>query len=332
MFLKIEKLMYKIARFLLMAMFATLITQAHCSETDFYTVWLPGLHHGHGMNSSLLTTLRYTIYDVVTPASQADLGQDICIQDLTRQLHDDQCFQHSTKIIIIGSSQGAATWLNKIAQMSQAEQEKIVAIILEAPLAHTYDAIMQSAKKITGLSYAPFVRFWSPWIAKLRHPLYQPYGIQAIESVKNILTHIPIIILHNKQDKRISVNSARRLVCEFLKHRPHNANNVYYIESDIHAQHGDSHTDFLYEDSQNRQAFHAILKKLGLPYDKQQAQQFNGNGLESLQPSRKQLEQEIIDDTWHSNAIRNAIDGVTLISIMVLLYWLVNRRLSSSST
>ena len=280
----------------------TVITQTHSNEspdscdTDFYTIWLPGLHCGYGANSSLLTTDNYTIYDVITPASQADLGQELCIADLERQLRNDQHFQESNHVIIIGSSQGAGTWLNALARMSKAEQQKIAAILLEAPLAHAYDAIMQSAAKIAGLSYAPFVRFWSPWIAKVRHPNYQPYGVQAIESVKNILPHIPVIILHNKQDKRISVNSARKLVCEFLRFRPHDTNNVYYVESDIVAQHGDSHTDFLYEDPSGRQAFHAILQKLGLPHDRQQAQQCSN--LTPFQPSQEELEQAVLEDTW----------------------------------
>lgn len=307
-------------------------TQNNQNTQDFYTIWLPGLHGGRAENNSLLTSLHYKIYDVIQPASQADFGQDECIRDFERQLYDDQDFQQSKKVIFIGSSQGAATLLNKIAHMTHEQQEaKIAALILEAPLADGNEAIMQSALKKPGLGYFPLVRFWSPWIGKAYHRHYNPYGMQALTSAKHISAKIPVIILHNKIDARISVNSARKLVCEFLKARQLYDNNVYYIETDIDAKYGDSHTDFLREDAQYSAAFHAICKKMGLPYDAKQAYEFNDEELCLFQPSVDQLEKEILKDTWLSSYARNTIDGLTLIMLAAALYMLMKKLYSGNN-
>ncbi|MBS1986484.1 hypothetical protein JST99_00940 [Candidatus Dependentiae bacterium] len=298
------------------------------SKTDsFYIIWLPGLYGGHAEQMSLVTTQNYAMYDVIKPAADADLGQERCIGDLERQLHNDQTFQKANKVIVIGTSQGAATWLNEIARMTLAQQDHIAAIILEAPLADANEAIMQSALKKPGVAYLPLVRFWSPWIAKLYHPFYNPYGLQAITSVKQIAHRIPVIILHNKKDRRISVNSARRLVREFLTQRRSMLNNLYYIETDIVAQRGDSHTDFLREDAQAQAAFHAICKKLGLPYDKEQAERLQDQDLKNFQPLVEQLDTAIDQSSWVSTMVRNVVDGVTLAVIAALLYMFISKRL-----
>ncbi len=301
--------------------------QIPAKADSFYTIWLPGLYGGHAEQMSLVTTSDYAMYDVIKPAADADLGQERCIRDLERQLHSDQTFNKNKKVIVIGTSQGAATWLNAIARMTLDQQEKIAAIILEAPLADANEAIMQSALKKPGVAYLPLVRLWSPWIAKLYHPFYNPYGVQAIASVKQIAKHIPVIIVHNKKDRRISVNSARRLVREFLTHRHPMFHNVYYIETDIAAQYGDSHTDFLREDAQAQAAFHAICKKLGLPYDKKQAERLQDQDLKTFQPLIEQLDTAIDQSSWVSTAIRNVIDGLTLAAITALLYILIRKRL-----
>jgi len=325
-------------QFLSLALLITINThlqadeQNNLSTQDFYTIWLPGLHGGRAENNSLLSTSHYKIYDVIKPASQADLGQDQCIRDFERQLYDDQDFQQSKKVIFIGSSQGAATLLNMIAQMTHEEQEaKIAALILEAPLADGNEAIMQSALKKPGLGYFPLVRFWSPWVGKAHHRDYNPYGMQALTSAKHISAKIPVIILHNKMDARISVNSARKLVCAFLKARQHHTNNVYYIETDIHAKHGDSHTDFLREDAQNSAVFHAICKNIGLPYDAKQSDEFNDEELCLFQPSVEQLEKEVLQDTWLSSYTRNIIDGLTLITVAAALYALMKKLYRSNN-
>lgn len=343
--------------------------QNNQNTQDFYTIWLPGLHGGRAENNSLLIGSHYKIYDVIKPASQADLGQDECIRHFESQLSADPDFQQSKKIIFIGSSQGAATLLNKIALMPHEEQEaKIAALILEAPLADGNEAIMQSALKKPGLGYFPLVRFWSPWIGKAYHRHYKPYGMQALTSAKYISAKIPVIILHNKIDARISINSARKLVCEFLKARQNRAlekqsslqkkikpniisddyatakprliqypkrsnhiNNVYYLETDIHAKYGDSHTDFLREDTQSSAAFHAICKKIGLPYDAKQSDEFNDEELCLFQPSVDQLEKEIQKDTWFSSYARNTIDGLILITLAAALYVLIKKLYSNNN-
>lgn len=322
--------MNSIARAFLVDLFlaAAIVCSAHSTEqisakTDsFYTIWLPGLYGGDAEQTSLVTTQNYAMYDVIKPAADADLGQERCIGDLERQLDNDQKFQKSKKVIVIGTSQGAATWLNAIALMTLDQQEKIAAIILEAPLADANEAIMQSTLKKPGVAYLPLVRLWSPWIAKLYHPFYNPYGVQAIASVKQIAEHIPIIVLHNKKDRRISVNSARRLVREFLMHRNSMLNNVYYIETDIAAQYGDSHINFLREDAQAQAAFHAICKKLGLPYDKKQAESLQSQDLKDFQPLIGQLDIAIDQSSWVSTTIRNVVDGLTLAAIATLIIYL----------
>lgn len=323
---------------LLLVLFTIINTALHADitsdqkEHNLYTIWLPGLHGGRADERSLLATTHYKIYDVIQPASQADLGQTACIRDFERQLYSDQDFQQGKKIIFIGSSQGAATLLNKIAQMTYAQQEaKIAALILEAPLADGNEAIMQSALKTPGLAYTPFVRFWSPWVGKTRHRSYNPYGMQALTSAKHISANIPVIILHNKTDARISVNSARKLVCEFLKARQSKKNNVYYIETDINAQYGDSHTDFLREDAHSSAAFHAICKHIGLPYEAQKADELINKEFCLFQPLVDELEKVIQKDTWLSSYARNTIDGLTFVTVAAALYVLMKKLYSSNN-
>lgn len=325
---------HRAKKLLLLVLFTIINTPIHADipsdqqKHNFYSIWLPGLYGGHAEQNSLLTCPHYTIYKVIKPASQADLGQEECIRHFKMQLSADQNFQQSKKVILIGSSQGAATLLNTIARMTHEEQEsKIAALILEAPLVDGNEAIMHSALKTPGLAYVPLVRFWSPWVGKVYHRHYNPYGMQAVASAKHISAKIPIIIVHNKIDTIISVNCARKLVCEFLKARQQDEQNVYYIETDIGTPHGANHINFLRKDAQSLAAFHAVCKKLGLSCDEQQAHKFNDEDLHAFQPSVEHLEQLMKKDTWLSSYARNAIDGITLIAVAAALYALIKKKL-----
>lgn len=287
------------------------------NNQNVHAVWLPGLKGGYGFTSGISDTSNPQACSVIGTSNNPDLGQGTCVQDLNAQLETLKTdgVTAGKKIIAIGSSQGGGTWVNKIAQMSEADQEgTIAAIILEAPLANANDAILHNMGKA---SYLPFAQFWASRVAPVRFRGYNARGMQATVSAKKISPRIPVIIAHTTKDPETPINSTRRLVCELLRKRQGQPNNVYYMEQALTYP---MHIDFFGEN--NKSDFHAISKKLGLPHSGPAIKrQYQEKDFAQFQPSVEKLEKDIRNSTWKSRWTRNVIDILAFAGIAGGLYY-----------
>jgi len=152
---------------------------------------------------------------------RTDLGQENCIkvfhEKFTKEIDP---IAENQKFTFYGVSQGAATLINWLAE-NKNMQEKVAALILEGPLVsanstaiHCVDNYLTIFRKLSLPLPIPFMQYWLPWALKLRFPTYNPLGIQTLTSackLNKIPDDAPIIILHNKGDKIVSINDARKL-------------------------------------------------------------------------------------------------------------------------
>lgn len=152
---------------------------------------------------------------------RTDLGQENCIkvfhEKFTKEIGP---IAENQKFTFCGVSQGAATLINWLAE-NKNMQEKVAALILEGPLVsanstaiHCVDNYLTIFRKLSLPLPIPFMQYWLPWALKLRFPTYNPLGIQTLTSackLNKIPDDAPIIILHNKGDKIVSINDARKL-------------------------------------------------------------------------------------------------------------------------
>jgi len=193
---------------------------------------------------------RYTATTPLTWRS-IDLGQKHCKSHLQKTFTDNNL---QAPVIIHGSSQGTATTINYVAQNPTAAK----ALILESVLLTGNSAIHHTVKKsISGwLASVPGSYYWIPYFAKILYPGYAPAGEQAIANIDKLPTDLPIIILHDENDRQLSFEDSQALYAYFKQIK--NNKNVYFIphqtqyEGQIYA----GHVELL--DMKNMQAINAI--------------------------------------------------------------------------
>lgn len=157
-----------------------------------------------------------------------DLGQHVCMEHLARD------FPSSGDVIFHATSQGTATVLNFVSGLSEADQARVKAIVLEAALASGNDAIIHTTSKLM-LGSKPILSscietegcyYALPYCARPLFPRYSPSGIQPIKSIENIIHDIPIVIIHSKEDKCLPYSGACAL---YYGLRAQGHENVYFI-------------------------------------------------------------------------------------------------------
>jgi len=196
----------------------------------FHAIILPGQNGSGGevaQANGVVNAQSVKRYGV--PKKDIDLGQANCIQHFEEQFSQDKDAQKAPNILY-GASQGTATLVNWLATKSNEGQEAIAKhIVLESVLGTPESAIMHTASNVTGITYLPFARLWSPWVAKAAAFIkYKPYGKNVLESITQISHNIPIVMLHDEYDFQLSVNDARRA---YNQARRAGHNKVYLIET-----------------------------------------------------------------------------------------------------
>ncbi|MFA6066634.1 MAG: hypothetical protein WC707_05640 [Candidatus Babeliaceae bacterium] len=295
-----------------------------------YSIILPGLgetpgrggfafENYHIVNTSKDATVRFTT--LASPWYKIDLGQDNCIQDFEKQLHEPP--YKNNKHYFYGISQGTATLFNWLGKMSHEEQEKNAhCLVLESVLGSGDSAILHTIESAASLkneqmpytvrfilslatstTYFPFARAWLPLAAKIAFPTYNPFGKQAVTSAKKISPNIPVIIMHNHADPQLSINDAREVYCS-LRENGHKGAYLFEIECTEPA-----HVSILHYDKNIEKSIlslQAIYRKHKLPY--REIEGIDKIELEGFKPSAQEVRKKIYDSTWKKRWIRNTID------------------------
>lgn len=196
------------------------------SNSELIVYAIPAYNADGGSSNYINNFLnqKTEVINVYTSPYIPDLGQDLCIGHLRTAL---ETHKDKKNVIIHAVSQGTATALNYLAHEDKGKCIK--ALILESVLISGNSAIIHTlagplgAEIITNL---PLAYYWLPYIAKIKFPFYQPGGKQAIKSIKNLPTNIPIIIIHSKKDPQVSYNGACAL---YYALRAQGNNSVYLI-------------------------------------------------------------------------------------------------------
>lgn len=230
------------------------------------------------------------------PRRQCDMGQRNCTNQLTEFIQQSDTMRPHNKILFFGSSQGTATLINWIADLTEEEQKRILFLCLEATVENGNNAILQTVDQCIcpALSYLPFARFLLPLAAKTKLTAYNPYGRQAIRSVNRLSKDIPIILMHNVNDPEVSINSSRRLYCEL---RRNNHQKTYLIELEAEENHIGLLYHINYSDLTNvLSVVQKIYEQNNLPPAPARKIIDLNIGLELYQPSIEEVEKRIGTD------------------------------------
>ncbi len=150
-----------------------------------------------------------------------DLGQANCIRHFEDQLARDDKFAQS-RTIFYGTSQGAATLLNWLGQKPPEEQDHLAeGLVLESVFDSGNSAIMQATRAFLPLGSLvaglPLSRMLLPLLAKtFVYQSYCPCGLQPVSSAAKISPNIPVVIMHNRGDKMLSISGARAVYCSLV--------------------------------------------------------------------------------------------------------------------
>jgi hypothetical protein len=224
-----------IVKKLLLLVLLFLAGNAFCSEkkseNEPLTIYaIPG-QNGKGATDldiePLFCNIKINIITIETPLWFPDFGQNRCMSYL-----DEAIKKHKKPGIIFAASQGTATALNWLATTSKENQEKIKAVICDAPFASGNDAINYNITKRLPSHFRSFLLsfrsyYLLPYLAKLFFPFYSPGGKQPIKLIKKIPNEIPIIISHSRGDPELSFAGSCALYGGLCK----NNKNAYFIES-----------------------------------------------------------------------------------------------------
>lgn len=221
---------------------------------------------------------------VSTPTVAPDFGQSRCLGHLreTVNTHGD-----NPEGIIHATSQGTATALNYVAHEDKGK--RIKALILEATLGSGNSAIHHTASgplmRLSAITNLPFSYYWGPYIAKALFPSYSPSGKQAIRSVKDIPTNMPVVIAHSKHDFQLSYDDACAL---YYGLREQGNNNAYLLTKE-----GNQHIQIL-DDASDKRVVRAILHKHRLltSSDEQQRKMHSDIDLSAYQPPHQQFKKQ----------------------------------------
>lgn len=256
--------------------------------SKYHSVIMPG-QNGLGGGTfhlyNIVNTRTFTRFD--TNYSKIDFGQEHCIAHFEKQLANDADAKNK-KLLLYGVSQGSATVVNWLAQFNHEEQEqKVACVVLEAVLGTGNSAINHTVGTfMPSVTYIPTHKLWLPWVAKLAFPYYKPHGIQALKSAKKLSPHIPVVIMHCKNDFQLSINDARKLYC-VLRNQ---GNEAYLFETNSGRP---QHLELFAYDRQRDQkirALQAIYKKHNLPYENIEGAAVN---ISYFQPSIEEVEARI---------------------------------------
>ncbi len=186
------------------------------------------------------TPLQYGPFSFMTGA---DFGQRYC----QKLLHEkfDLLFERSDvyKIIFHASSQGTASLVLYLHWVKESDVDravkwvdKIGALVLESAMLSGNSAIYHCVTKTfrwgawkygEWLGDLPYSYYWMPYVAKIKFPFYVPGGVQAINILEDLPSHMPIIIMHAVTDKILPYQAAQVVCSKLQKKNKH----VYFMKS-----------------------------------------------------------------------------------------------------
>lgn len=292
-----------------------------------------------GYNSQKSASALASLLDQI----KTDLGQKNCIRVFHERFKEiGQATEgEDQKFTFCGVSQGAATLINWLAA-NKNMQKRVAALILEGPLVNVNDTALHCVdnyftifRKLSLPLPIPFMRYWLPWALKLRFPTYNPLGTQALTSacrLDEIPNDAPIIILHNKGDKIVSINDARKLYT--ILREKHENTHIFEIDN------GEKHINVLSParnlNLEKRTVVagqaNTILEELRtiLPSEPSQNSQARSTSQENVdqtaspttqftktkkypsQPKLEELEEKIQQEAKKKRWIRNGVDLTTI--------------------
>jgi hypothetical protein len=192
----------------------------------------------------------------------ADLGQSYCTHDFNESVIAILSNNTIEQAIIFASSQGSASVINSLVKN---KNEKIKVLIVEGILTSGNHAIVRRFEKIAKyISYIPLSNYLLPYLGKLRHPFYSPAGDQAILNIENLPKDLVVIMLHSKNDPKVSFDEALAFYAGMKNH----GNPVYLISKD--SDKGEQHHGLFYSDGNGNEyakeiaAINSILRHHGL--------------------------------------------------------------------
>lgn len=199
-----------------------------------------------------------------------DFGQDKSINAFnhtfdTMKTWNGDWQRHKPQILLYGFFEGSATVGNWLAIQSSEIQKKIKCIFLGSVLATKNSVITRTFSHITDGMSLPVSNERLPQLVKEKFPAYNPDGKYLFDSVANLPTTIPVIIMHNIYDQQFSINDARELYCKIKKRNK----SVYLFETNGR---GDSCFDILIADNEKAKkidALQAIYKEHNLPFNQE---------------------------------------------------------------
>ena len=240
-------------KYLLVSLFILSTPLTFCmdesKDTSEVTVYAIPAQNGLGSYPDYVRDLlnQEDIIAVQTPLSLPDLGQNRCLALLRESIST-----HNKKGLIHATSQGTATALNYLAE----DQGRMIkGLILEAVLAsgnsaieHTVSGPLMNLKTLANL---PLSYYWIPYCAKAMFPFYSPASTQPIKSIAKIPAHIPVIIVHSKNDAQLSYHDACALYYGLRK----NGNPAYLMSLE-----GRNHMQLI-RNERDKHVVQNILKK-----------------------------------------------------------------------
>ncbi|MBA3953895.1 prolyl oligopeptidase family serine peptidase [Candidatus Dependentiae bacterium] len=192
--------------------------------------------------------------------AKVNLAQEADIHALKQAYQQVLKSSTSSGIVLMGVSRGAAVTIT----FTALEQPKhIQALILEAPfdsLEHIVEYLKaQYAHNNTSMQEAIELQW--------HFAAYNKHGIKPIDVIDKLDKNLPVLFIHSKQDKLISLESCRNL---YTKLKKSGRTQVYLLELD-HGEHANYQSG---KDAFKYQAtVHAFYKRYGITHNEQLALQ-----------------------------------------------------------
>ena len=186
--------------------------------------------------------------------NKVNLAQEGDIQALTAIYKQVKQESPESKIVLMGMSRGASAIITFVATQ---QPTGIKALVLEAPFDTLETILTQLKKKYEHASAAEQAAIARQW----NFPNYNKQGIKPINVVNKINKHIPILLIHSRQDTLIPFESSKAL---YTKLRQSGHKHVYLLELYYgeHARYQFSKSALTYQ-----QVVNAFYKKYGIPHD-----------------------------------------------------------------
>lgn len=199
--------------------------------------------------------IEYTLNSPAINFFNINLGQNTDIEMLknTYQQHLEKF--PNQKVILYGTSRGAATVFNFMAKYRPAE---VIAIVLEGIYDEVDHLLKETCGYFNGIAHS-FIRLFTA---------YEANGISPIKSIKDFPKDIPILIISSKRDGTVPFPCAKNMYKQ-LKIAGHN--NVHFLKLK-----NSSHDSYSFQNDKDRelyeQVIHTFYKHYNLPYDKELAE------------------------------------------------------------